>query len=138
MDMTGVSHLLSTIAIHYPAFRQHISDKSGKLHPAVVKEWYRLLGWMEEEDALRRFDDYLAQPEGNRFSPDIKWFIKGRRPTAAREEQSKHNYDRLDKAGRLMDAEGRLYAFPDRPDELYHYDNYGRIVDSCGRLVEGR
>jgi len=139
MDMTGICDLLQTIAVHYPSFRQHITDKSGKLHAPVAQEWYRMLGWMDTDDALRRFDEYMAQPDGNRFAPDVKWFLQQKNQILQRKssewQNPQYNFDRLDRHGRLTDAEGRLYAFPDRPDELYHYDTAGRILDSKNNLV---
>lgn len=129
--------LLSKITVHYPAMDQRWKHDDGKFRKDVVEEWYRLIGFLSYEDAMKKFDQYLRLPDGNRYAPDVKWFLTAHSPSQAREEPRKPGtgFDRIDRFGNLTDAEGRLYAFSEKPYEKYHYDSSMRIMDSAGRLV---
>lgn len=132
MDLNSVGKLLTTICVHYPSFQKHVAPE-GSIIRDYAEEWLRVIGFLDYEEALDLLDDYLALPDGNRYAPDVKWFLKNK---GAKKDKAYFSpgrrIDRLDEHGTLMDAEGRLYAFPDRPDEVYHYDSNGRIVDRFG------
>lgn len=125
MTIDEVRTLLHRIRVHYN--RQEVSD-------AVVDEWYRLLGYLDYDEALAKLDAYLMLEDGNQHAPRIQWF-KNARVERKDTYVPAHTFDRLDDKGRLVDEEGRMYAFTHAPDELYHYDSSGRIMDSKGRLV---
>lgn len=136
MDFNDISKLLTTISVYYPGFRKNITTKSGDMiRIEVVREWFRTIGYMDYEDALGRLDAYLMGP--NAKSPPGPMDFRKTMPSVRHNYyQSDHNFDRLDPKGRLADDAGRLYAFPDRPDEEYHYDASMRILDSKGNFVK--
>jgi hypothetical protein len=125
MTTDEIRLLLERIRVHYPRTDVNVS---------VVDEWYRLIGYMDYSEALDLLDEYLMLEDGNSHAPRIQWFKK-RQTTEATKYVPHHSFSRLDRKGRLIDSEGRMYAFPDRPDELYHYDGSGRILDSKNNLV---
>lgn len=136
MDLNSVGKLLATISVHYPSFKKHCDNGEGKISKAFAEEWLRVIGFMDYDEALAKLDQYLKLPEGNKFAPDVKWFLSHKAEKKEEWVNPEFNFDRLDHKGRLIDAEGRMYAFPDKPDELYHYDKNGHIVDSKGVFVK--
>lgn len=136
MDTNGICRLLGIISIHYPKMKEHFINADGKMNKNVVDEWHRCIGYMDYEEALKKFDTYLKMSEGNKFAPDVKFFMSKSSSTAARKEvhyNTKHKWH-LDKYGRLFDEEDREYANPALPNERYYYDEMGRICQK-GRVV---
>lgn len=127
MTTNEIRSLLEKIQVHYRGF---------EITAAVIDEWYRLIGFLGYQEAINKLDDYLLMEDGNRNAPRIQWFRKSKIAKQQEEEYvSKAYFDRLDSRGRLTDAEGRMYAFPDKPDEIYHINSSGRICNSKGEVV---
>ena len=140
MSLESLSNLLATISIHYPSFRKHISNEDGTFSKHVLNEWYRLIGYMDYEEALKRFDTYLMQ--GNKYAPDISYFAVKRKEEPVFQSNQKHVYhlefrdwDRQRIHGRLYDEEGREYVHNPVYEDGYHYDQMGRICIISGQVA---
>lgn len=145
MDMTSLGNLLGTIAIHYPSFKKHITNEDGKINKHIINEWYRLIGYMDFQEALAKFDQYLKLPEGNKYAPDVKWFLSSKSDKQEREVfhvQSHHQwhieFPRQDKQrmhGRVYDEEDREYVHDPLYEDGYHYDREGHICTLDGKVA---
>lgn len=144
MDLMSVGKLLGTICIHYPAFKNHCMTEDNKINRLVAQEWYRLIGYMDYEEALTKFDQYLKLPEGNKFAPDVKWFLSSKSDKKEREyfhHRTHHQWhlefmksDKEHRHGRLYDEEGREYIVDPLNEDGFYYDGMGRICQS-GKVV---
>ena len=141
MDLIGITELLTKIGIHYPSFRKSIATKDGLISKAAAEEWHRVIGFLDLKDALSMFDTYLKLEEGNKFAPTISWFLqsKQKRPDfkvdLPRHELRVEYVEFAGKkicTGALIDEDGRPYAFASEPNELYHTDAVGRIINRKG------
>lgn len=129
-----IGDLLERIVMHYPAAAKGIvNPQTGNIRKDVAEEWLRIIGFLDYDELLARLDLYMDSDDNRRRPPMAVDFKKFRSRRAANYTPM-HTFDRIDSKGQLTDAEGRLYAFPDRPLEKYHWRN-GKIVDSAGREV---
>lgn len=143
MDLTSLRTLLGMIAVHYPSFKKHISNDDGGLNSYIINEWHRLIGYMDFDDAVRRFDQYLKLPDGNKYAPDIKWFLsdKGQEKNETFHAPIKHRWhlefrrsDTEKRNGRLFDEEGREYIVDPLDESGFYYNERGDICQS-GKVV---
>ena len=162
MTLELIGELLKAITIHYPKFRdqivvkKEIKDEKGKsiiqefFDSSVLKEWNRIIGFLDYDEALARLDAWMDA--GNSNPPRAVDFKKvpeqPKRPSIFHAETKHHfrlefwvhrdNYGTVYENpayGQIVDEEGRRYADPNNPDEWYHYDAMGRIADSRGKIV---
>ena len=144
MDLNSTGKLLSRIAIHYPVFRRHITDESGKIIRAVGEEWYRRLGYLELDEALRLLDRYLDQPEEARKSPpDTSWFTRSEK-SEKKDREARASYRSegagpymVSPDGTLTNDEGMRFAYPGLEDLRFYYTYRGDIAyrDESGREI---
>lgn len=146
MDLQQIGNLLSKIGIHYPNFKKHCSTEDGKMiSKNFAEEWYRVIGYLDFEEALRKFDQYLKLPEGNKYPPDVKWFLAEK--TAHKESKIFHApvrgkrhlefmpWDQQHLHGRMRDEEEREYVHNPTYEDGYHYDRQGNICDLNGNII---
>lgn len=134
-SLKEIGDLQALIAMHYPAFQKQIIGSDGKQRRDIAEEWLRIIGYLDYKDLIDRLDAYMDS-DISRKPPMAVDFKKVKANRVAGEVWSgPDNFDRIDSKGRLTDAEGRLYAFPQAPDEVYHYNAEGRIADSKGNVV---
>ena len=109
----------------------------------VVKEWHRLIGFLEYEEALERLDLYMLR-EDNRKPPMPRDFLRNkpaqkpeewRAPISHQWHLEFQAWDKKQMHGRLFDQEGREYVHDPVYEDGYHYDFNGRICAMDGRVV---
>lgn len=141
MDRSQIGKLLGVISIHYPGF------KGGHNPEATAEEWYRIIGYLDYEDALRKLDEYMASDDG-RKPPMAMDFRKSSGSAATAREyfhaETRHQWhlefmrnDPERTHGRLYDEEGREYVHDPVYEDGYHYDYMGRICTMSGKVVFG-
>ena len=141
MDLASIGHLLKRIMIHYPSFKNHITDSSGLIVRAVGEEWERRIGFMEFEDALKLLDVYLDLPEEQRRkAPDTSWFLQSsRREKEVRESYKSEGLGQylIDKEGHLTNYEKMIFAYPGMEETVYYYTTRGDIAykNSAGQEI---
>lgn len=142
MNLGEIAQLLDSISVHYPSFRKSIETTDGRISETHLKEWYRRIGFMDYEDADAKLTRYLSLPDGNKFPPNVSWFLNNKAPTEAKQKTFVgHDPDRkfkIEKRGyryRLFDEEGREYGTPGDESDFY-YDNMGRICQSGKVVIE--
>ena len=134
MDLNQTGKLLSTIGIHYPLFRKHITDSAGNISKATAEEWMRCIGYLDYDEAVKKFDKYLEQsPDKNSKAPDTSWFKSYKSPEdqAVVRDTTRHQFKVEN--GRLFDEEFREYGVPGNENSFY-YDANGHICQT-GRVI---
>ena len=149
MDLKSVGDLIATICIHYPGLKKNCETSDGKLNKNFAEEWLRQIGYLDYDEALRRFDQYLKLPEGNKYAPDVRWFL-GMKHNEGQKEETTYTktankwhlvFSRADKEqkhGRLFDEEDREYVHDPLYEDGYHYDAYWNICTADGRVIYRR
>lgn len=140
MTLDSIGSLLKSICVHWPnAKKNYLNPETGNVSKLVAEEWYRRIGFLEDDHVDRMLEEYLVDPEVNRYPPGVPYFLGHKKIRTANgyiaEEARTQVRYRVNKYGDLTDQEGRLYADPDDPEGKWHYDGSGRI---CKQDGEGR
>lgn len=129
MNLNSVGNLLIKIAVHYPAFRKHITNSEGNVSKAIAEEWERRIGFLTEEQADALLEAYLMDEGKNKYAPNCAYFLQykkqGNRNAYSAPERADLRFTVI--GGNLYDQEGRLYADPDDPDARWYKNAYGNI-----------
>lgn len=134
MDLNSVAKLLSAISVHYPKFRQQISTEDGKIDRSVAEEWYKRIGYLDYEEADKRFEKYLRTSEA-KYPPTISYFMNYTENKKPQFHYNGHIKYHVGKHGELLDEEDREYINPNDMLTPYTYNETGHIVQG-GRLVQ--
>ncbi len=136
MDMQSVCNLLARIAIHYPSTQKQYFEPDGKITKMYADEWYRCIGYRTDEEINKLFNDYLINPNLNRYAPTLQYFMVGKAMTSGGScfigDRSKNKW--------FVDRSGRLY---NQNDEEYHDAPYtepykldaNNNIWFCGHIV---
>lgn len=135
MDLNSVCRLLTSIAVNYPKFKQQISTDDGKINRAVADEWMKRIGFLDYEEADKRFEKYIMGPDA-KYPPTISYFL------TFKPEKARPVFRISDKVryyvgprGELLDEEGREYGNPHDYETPYRMNESGHIVQG-NRLVQ--
>ncbi len=74
MDISDIKILLQKICVTYPSYEKNCFEEDGKLKKSVGDEWYRCIGFMDLDECMKLYDEYLAMKDGNRYAPDLRYF----------------------------------------------------------------
>lgn len=140
MDRTQIGKLLGVVSIHYPSFKTNSDPET------MIDEWHRIIGFLDYDEAIKRLDAYMEDP-ANTKPPRAVDFKK------VRPSESKNYFSggigpyMVSRDGDLVNESGMRFAFPDRPDEKYRYNqrgdicsanDYNRVVITCSELIKRR
>lgn len=144
MTLDSIGSLLASICVHWPVQKKnYINADTGNVSKTVAEEWYRRIGYLDDEKVEAMFTEYLADENVNKYPPGVGYFLGHRSQRAsssymATEARQKvrfrvKTFTRKDKSGKeiiiteLVDDEGRVYADPDDPDGVWYINGSGYI-----------
>lgn len=137
MDIEQTKSLLEKISVHYPAFGRRITGQDNFILHGLAEEWYRSIGYLDLDEALRNLDRYLS--EGHRTAP-VPMQLKN---CPVKEESKSQLVQSFSvarswtiKKGRLFDTDGYEYLHTPDYTGKYHLDNQGHICTDDGAVVE--
>lgn len=140
MTLDSIGSLLASICVHWPVQKKnYINADTGNVSKTVAEEWYRRIGYLDDEKVEAMFTEYLADENVNKYPPGVGYFLGHRSQRAsssymAAEARQKVRF-RVSPKGDLIDDEGRVYADPEDPDGVWYVNGSGYI---CKRNGEGR
>lgn len=140
MTLDSIGNLLASICVHWPVQKKnYINADTGNVSKTVAEEWYRRIGYLDDEKVEAMFTEYLADENVNKYPPGVGYFLGHRSQRAssnyiATEARQKVRL-RVSPKGDLIDDEGRTYADPDDPDGVWYINGSGYI---CKRNESGR
>lgn len=140
MTLSSVGDLLKAICVHWPTAKKNMLDNDGKISKIVAEEWYRRIGYLDDEKVEAMFTEYLADENVNKYPPGVGYFLghKSQRASSsymAAEARQKVRF-RVSPKGDLIDDEGRVYADPDDPDGVWYINGSGYICKRDGSQRE--
>ncbi len=140
MTLDSIGSLLASICVHWPVQKKnYINADTGNVSKTVAEEWYRRIGYLDDEKVEAMFTEYLADENVNKYPPGVGYFLghKSQRASSsymAAEARQKVRF-RVSPKGDLIDNEGRIYADPEDPDGVWYVNGSGYI---CKRDESGR
>lgn len=79
MTVDDIKKLLKQIKIFYPRFDAvDKTDKGYELNDDVKDAWYKRIGWMDLDRALKILDDYMESEQGSKTPGIALWMNNGR------------------------------------------------------------
>ena len=138
MTLDSVGNLLIKICVHWPAAKKNFLNQEGKVSKLVAEEWYNRIGFLDDEKVDAMLEEYLLNPEVNKYAPGVPYFLGHRKERKASgfvagEARMENRYRVKD--GILYDQEDRIYADPEDPDGVWYTNAYGYI---CKKDSENR
>ena len=140
MTLDSIGSLLASICVHWPVQKKnYINADTDKISKTVAEEWYRRIGYLDDEKVEAMFTEYLADENVNKYPPGVGYFLghKSQRASSsyiANEARQKVRF-RVSPKGELTDDEGRVYADPEDPDGVWYVNGSGYI---CKRNDDNR
>ena len=144
MDISEIKSLLQKICVTYPANEKHWFEADGKLKRAVGDEWYRCIGFMDLDECMKLYDEYLSLPDGNHYAPDLRYFKSRGKKTR---EVEKHMWKAPQFQHRWYVVYGRWYdenlceydVEPHTSEDRYKVDNYHQLYRGIRPVtIDGR
>lgn len=132
MTLDSIGSLLASICVHWPVQKKnYINADTGNVSKTVAEEWYRRIGYLDDEKVEAMFTEYLADENVNKYPPGVGYFLghKSQRASSsymAAEARQKVRF-RVSPKGDLIDDEGRVYADPEDPDGIWYVNGSGYI-----------
>ena len=120
MTHSEIGKLLGVISIHYPNHMKNTDLES------VIKEWHRIIGFLDYDEALARLDAYMEDAENKKppMAIDFKR-VKPRKALDVFHAPIEHQWKII--KGRLYDEEDREYVVDPTCELPFYYDEEGNI-----------
>lgn len=129
MTLDSIGSLLANICVHWPVAKKHYLTDEGRVSKPVAQEWFRRIGFLEDEQADRMLEEYLADPDVNKYPPGVPYFL-GKKVHKQTSYYKAPDYKDLRfkvERGDIIDHEGRIWADPDAPERKYYINRQGSI-----------
>lgn len=84
MDKQQIKDLLIQVKVFYPRF-EAVEKDGGRymVMTQTIDSWYRSVGWMEYDQALRILDSYMQSENGSKTPNAALWISGGKKQTSS-------------------------------------------------------
>lgn len=129
MTLDSIGKLIVQICVHWPNAKKNYLTAEGKVSKTVAEEWYRRIGFLEDDQADKMFEEYLTNADVNKYPPGVPYFLgqKPHRPSKYHHAPDMANLRFTVERGDIIDQEGRIWAGPEDPERKYYVNGLGHI-----------